>query len=75
MTEVDVAGLEHPSARAELMRESIDAIGTRAHQYLQYPADETWRDLVNALTGGLGDGQAYELLRAVQIHHRLSGRY
>lgn len=75
MTELDLASPKHTSARAEIMSESIVAIGTRAHQYVQQPADDTWRDLLVALTGGLGDGEAYDLLRAVEIHHRLRDRY
>ncbi len=62
------------SARAELLSEQVDEVRTRARRFVQEPAEDTWRDLVVALTRALGDSEAYDLLRAAEIHHRLRGR-
>lgn len=75
MANTDFANPQVPPARAELMTEAMEQIGIHAHRYLQSPAPDTWRDLVSALTRGVGDGEAYELLRAVEMHNRLRGRY
>ena len=62
------------SARAELTAEAVADVSVRARRYLQQPADDTWRDLVQALTRTHGDNDAYDLLRAVEIHTRTSRR-
>lgn len=62
------------SARSELMAEAVANVRVRARRYLQEPADDTWRDLVQALTRTHGDSDAYDLLRAVEIHTRTSTR-
>lgn len=62
------------SARAQLIAEAMAEVRVRARRYLQEPADDTWHDLVQALTRTHGDSDAYDLLRAVEIHTRTSRR-
>ena len=63
---------ELTGARAALLVETLAAIHTRAQRYLQEPEEGAWHDLVHALARAHGDGAAYELLRAVEIHSRIS---
>jgi len=46
----------------------LAAVGTRARRYLLEPGDGPWYDVVRALTEALGDDEAYDLLRAIEIH-------
>ena len=69
-----VSGAPSDSARAELMAEAIAEVRVRARRYLQEPADDAWHDLVEALARTHGDSDAYDLLRAVEIHTRASKR-
>jgi hypothetical protein len=62
------------SARAELIAEAMADVRARARRYLQEPADDAWHDLVEALARTHGDSDAYDLLRAVEIHTRASKR-
>lgn len=59
-------------ARGELLVEAMVEVHTRARRYIEEPAETTWHDLVHALTLMYGDSEAYELLRAVEIHSRTS---
>jgi hypothetical protein len=61
-------------ARSELLGEAIADVQTRARNYLQEPAEAAWHNLVEALTRTYGDSETYDLLRAVAIHARTSGR-
>ena len=61
-------------AQLELLAEAVAAVGARARRYVQEPADCAWHELVAALARTHGDGQAYDLLRAVEIHSRTSGQ-
>ena len=61
-------------AHAELTAEAMADVSVRARRYLQQPADDTWHDLVQALTRTHGDSDAYDLLRAVEIHTKTSRR-
>jgi hypothetical protein len=61
---------EMDTARAELLAEAFAGVGTRARRYVQEPAEAPWHDLVDALTRAYGDSEAYDLLRAVEIHSR-----
>jgi hypothetical protein len=63
---------ELTGARAGLLVETLAAIQTRARRYLQQPEEGAWHDLVHALARAHGDGATYELLRAVEIHSRIS---
>jgi hypothetical protein len=61
-------------ARQQLLDEAIAEVHARAGRYLREPAESAWLDLVDALTRAHGDSEAYELLRAIEIHTRISGR-
>ena len=61
-------------ARAELLREAVAEVGTRARRYVQEPADAAWHDLLAALARTYGDSDTYDLLRAVEIHTRIGSR-
>lgn len=63
---------EVAGARPALLSETLATIHTRARRYLQEPEEFAWRDLVDALARAHGDGATYELLRAVEIHARIS---
>jgi hypothetical protein len=66
------AGDPVESPRAELLMEAIADIRVRAKRYVQEPGDAAWHDLVSALARTHGDSEAYDLLRAVEIHLRTS---
>ncbi len=71
-SEVEVADAgETGSARSDLTREYIEQVRVRAQRYVQEPADGAWHDLVQALARTFGDSEAYDILRAAEIHHRL----
>lgn len=71
-SEVEVAGIgESGNARSELTLEYVDQVRVRAQRYVQEPADGTWHDLVQALARTFGDTEAYDILRAAEIHHRI----
>jgi hypothetical protein len=57
---------------AALRTEALAEIGIRARRYVQEPGDAAWYDLIDALRRTHGDSEAYELLRAVEIHSRTS---
>jgi hypothetical protein len=64
---------EMDGGQAQLLAEAIAEVRTRARCYLQEPAEAAWYDLVEALTRLCGDGETYDLLRAVTIHSRTGG--
>ncbi len=66
---------EMDRARAELLSGAIAEVRRRAHRYVQEPSDAAWHDLVEGLTRTYGDGETYDLLRAVEIHSRTNGRH
>ena len=70
---LDQAIAERDAARAALA-EAIADMRTRATCYLREPADASWHDLVEALARTYGDGETYDLLRAVTIHSQTSRR-
>ena len=59
-------------ARAELLAEAIAEVPTRALRYVQEPAEGAWHDFVGVLARTYGDSETYDLLRAVEIHSRIS---
>lgn len=61
-------------ARTRLILEELAEVRTRARRYIQEPAEAAWHDLVDALTRTYGDGDAYDILRAVEIHSRTRPR-
>ena len=61
-------------ARMQLLVEEMAEVRTRARRYIQEPAEDAWHDLVEALTRTYGDTDAYDILRAVEIHSRTRGR-
>ena len=65
-------GDEMDMARAELLAESVAEVPTRALRYVQEPAEGAWHDFVEALARTYGDTATYDLLRAVEIHSRIS---
>jgi hypothetical protein len=65
---------EMDQAQAELVAEAMAEVRTRARRYVQEPAEGAWHDLVDALARTYGDSEAYDLLRAVEIHTRTSIR-
>lgn len=60
-------------ARAELLAGGIAEVRRQARRYVQEPCETAWNDLVDALTRSYGDGETYDLLRAVEIHFRSRG--
>ena len=71
---VDDSTSHENGARADLQAEAIADVGTRARRYVQEPSDPSWHDLVDALARTYGDGETYDLLRAVEIHSRTAIR-
>lgn len=69
-----VSSDEIDRARAELLIEAVAEVATRAQRYVQEPAEAAWHDLLGALTRTYGDSEAYDLLRAVEIHARIGSR-
>jgi len=63
---------ETEDAQLEPLAEAVADVGARARRYVQEPADGAWYDLVAALARTHGDSEAYDLLRAVEIHSRTS---
>jgi hypothetical protein len=63
---------ELTEARAAPLADTLAAIQTRARRYLQEPEDAAWHDLVDALASAHGDSATDELLRAVEVHSRIS---
>jgi hypothetical protein len=69
-------GLLHGEAAGTMSHappEVLAAVGIRARRYLLEPGDGPWYDIVQALTDALGDGETYDLLRAIEIHLRTNG--
>lgn len=64
---------ELDKARAELLASGIAEVRRQARRYVQEPSEAAWNDLVDALTRSYGDGETYDLLRAVEIHSRAWG--
>jgi len=62
------------AARADLLAEATAEVRSRVRRYVQEPSEPSWHDLVEALTQTYGDGEAYDLLRAMEIHTRTSLR-
>ena len=65
-------GSEIDMARAELLAEALSEVPTRALRYIQEPAEGAWHDFVEALARTYGDTATYDVLRAVEIHSRIS---
>jgi hypothetical protein len=65
-----VSSNEVDGARSRLLVEELAEVRTRARRYIQEPAEAAWHDLVEALTRTYGDSDAYDILRAVEIHSR-----
>ena len=65
---------EEDMARAELLAEAVAEVPTRALRYIQEPAEGAWHDFFEALARTYGDTATYDLLRAVEIHSRISLR-
>lgn len=65
-------GLLHGEAASTGSRHTppdvLAAVGIRARRYLLEPGDGPWYEIVRALTEALGDGETYDLLRAIEIH-------
>ena len=61
-------------ARMQLLVEEMAEVRTRARRYIQEPAEAAWHDLVDALARTYGDSDAYDILRAVEIHSRTRSR-
>ncbi|MBA3688676.1 MAG: hypothetical protein H0W81_07595 [Chloroflexi bacterium] len=70
---LDQAITERDAARAALADGTAD-VRTWARCYLREPADAAWHELVEALTRSYGEGDTYDLLRAVTIHSQTSRR-
>ena len=62
------------AARAQLLVEAMDDVHQRAGRYVLEPSEVAWHSLVDALARAHGDGEAYDLLRAIEIHTRISNR-
>lgn len=60
--------------RLQLLSEAVSALAAQAARYVSEPSDAAWFDLVRALTEALGDSDAYQLLRAVEIHAEIRRR-
>jgi hypothetical protein len=73
MHEYDVVSADQlQRTRAELLIEAMVEVRTRTQLYVQEPAENRWHDLVRALAHLHGDAEAYQLLRAVEIHARIA---
>ena len=46
----------------------------QSRRYLNEPSEAAWYELVRALSNAFGDAEAYDLLRATEIHAQLRGR-
>ena len=63
---------EMDMARAELLAEAVAEVPTRAMRYVQEPAEGAWHEFIEALARTYGDTATHDLLRAVEIHSRIS---
>jgi hypothetical protein len=52
----------------ELLAEGVDDLAAQSRRYVREPSEPAWYDLVRSLSNVLGDADAYELLRATEIH-------
>lgn len=66
-------GTADDPARQQLLGEAIADVRVRVGRYILEPAESAWLDLIDALTRAHGPSEAYELLRAIEIHARVSG--
>lgn len=62
------------SFRLELVVEALRAVSAQSHRYVSEPSEAAWYDLVRDLSTLLGDSDAYELLRATEIHSAIGRR-
>jgi hypothetical protein len=60
--------------RLELLAEGLRAVTAQTRRYVREPSEPAWYDLVRALSNVLGDADAYELLRAADIHSAIARR-
>lgn len=60
--------------RLELLAEGLRAVTAQTRRYVREPSEPAWYDLVRALSNVLGDADAYELLRATDIHSAIGRR-
>lgn len=67
-------GTQDDRARHEPLAEAMAEVQARVGGYLREPAESAWVDLIGALTRAHGDSEAYDLLRAIEIHTRVAGR-
>lgn len=56
------------SFRLELLAEGLRDISAQTRRYVAEPSEAAWYELVRALSNVFGDADAYELLRAAEIH-------
>jgi hypothetical protein len=54
--------------RLELMAEGLGEVSAQSRRFVREPSEAAWYELVRALSNVFGDGDAYELLRAAEIH-------
>ncbi len=52
----------------ELLADGVREVSAQSRRYVQDPSEPAWYDLVRALSNILGDADAYQLLRAAEIH-------
>jgi hypothetical protein len=60
--------------RLELLAEGLRDVTAQSRRYTSEPSDATWYELVRALSNVFGDADAYELLRAAEIHSNVQPR-
>jgi hypothetical protein len=58
----------------ELLAEGVGDVAAQSRRYVREPSEPAWYDLVRALSNVLGDADAYELLRAADIHSAIARR-
>jgi hypothetical protein len=72
VSEVDESAFVRPEQAdltwLELLAESVNEVSARSRRYVREPSDPAWYELVRSLSNVLGDADAYEFLRAVEIH-------
>jgi hypothetical protein len=54
--------------RLELLAEGLEEVAAQSRRYVREPSEAAWYELVRALSNVFGDADAYELLRATEIH-------
>ena len=78
MSEVDESAFVKPDQAdltwLELLAEAVRDVSAQSRRYVQEPSEPAWYDLVRALSDVFGDADAYELLRAAEIHADIKRR-